>query len=217
MGTLISLEGISGTGKTTVLHKLETVFRENSKVIFLKEVFDETHIGLGKKIFDSLYHTKDRFFDMGIPYTETMLLLARLMYQYESVISKALAKDCIVITDRGVDSVVVAQAIMAHKKYDINISDFIEKLDSFLSNIIPYPDKTFLLYGCADDAIKRAELRDQLPFTVEQNRILKSIENQFVIRANSDVKRFCKLNIEEKGLDEIVNLITDYISSEITL
>ena len=162
MGKLISLEGISGTGKTTVLNKLETIFDKNSNVVFLKEVFDEVHVGLGKKIFDSLYYTHDRFFDMGVPYTETMLLLARLMYQYECVINNAIYNGYTVITDRGIDSVIIAQAIMTQKKYNIDIVCFIDNLDSFLKKLIRYPDKTYVLFGCPNTSIKRAEMRDQI-------------------------------------------------------
>lgn len=215
MGKLISLEGISGTGKTTILNQLEKLLGTNPKVIFLKEVFDEPHIGLEQKIFDALYYTKDRFFDMGIPYTETMLLLARLMYQYECVINKALDSDCVVVTDRGVDSVIIAQAVMIHKKYNnVNINNFINNMDVFLKKMIRYPDKTFLLYGCPDLSLKRAECRDCLPFTIEQFEILKFIENLFEIRAEHHSLRYVKLNIRELNSDEMVMIVKNFILSE---
>ena len=75
-GTLISLEGISGTGKTFYRKKLEEEYKDNNGIIFIKEIFDEAQKGLNSKIFSALYHTEDRFFNMGVPLTETMLLLS---------------------------------------------------------------------------------------------------------------------------------------------
>ena len=89
-GKLLSLEGISGTGKTFYREQLEKNINNQENILFIKEIFNETQEGLNQKIFSALYHTEDRFFNMGVPLTETMLLLSRSMYKYESTIRQAL-------------------------------------------------------------------------------------------------------------------------------
>ena len=211
-GRLLSLEGISGTGKTFYRKKLEETIQNKENIIFIKEVFDEAQDGLNKKIFSALYHTEDRFFNMGVPLTETMLLLARSMYKYESTIKKYMDSGNIVIEDRSIDSIALYQAILIAEKNGGNPMEIAEKIYSFAQNFRPLPEKTFLLYGNSNLAISRAEKRDGVPYKPEALNLLKAVEKFYQIYANNHPERFVKLNIEELSQEQIIRKMQDVIN-----
>ena len=74
-GQLITIEGISGVGKTYYFNKLKKLCDKN-KIIFNSEINDSRQFGYNKKIFDVLTSTNNRFFDTGNPKMETLLIAA---------------------------------------------------------------------------------------------------------------------------------------------
>ena len=118
----ISFEGIGGTGKTYFFNKLKKKYNNSKTHIFLEEISDEIHSGLNKQIFSALFHTKNRFFDMGLPLTETMLLLANKFNQYESVLHNSLNTGKIVVQDRGFDTVAIYQSLVILRAYYLDIT-----------------------------------------------------------------------------------------------
>jgi dTMP kinase len=210
-GKLFSLEGISGTGKTFLMKILTKELEENQNIIFIKKIFDEVHVGLDKQIFLALYHTGDKFFDMGVPLTETMLLLSRFMYQYESVINKSLNNGKIVVEDRGIDTVALAQAIIINKKYEGDVIKISNDIYEFAKKFIRLPDKTFLLCGDPEFAIKRAEQRDNQLYTSEEKEILKKVEQMYILNAEREPERFIRFDIHNDKIYEIVKKIKNEI------
>ena len=59
MGTLITIEGISGSGKTYYFNKLKEKYKDDSRVIFNGEITDGNHKDYGSKIFDILFLIED--------------------------------------------------------------------------------------------------------------------------------------------------------------
>lgn len=213
-GNLYSLEGISGTGKTYYRKKLEEVINNDGNTILIKEIFDEAQKGLGQKIFSALYHTKDRFFNMGLPYTETMLLLARSMYKYESTIKGLIDSGKTVIEDRSIDTIALYQAILIAQKYGGNPMEIAENIYSFVKVFRPLPEKTFLLYGNPDLSIKRAEERDGKPYKPEEVKLLNAVDKFYQIYADKHPERFVKLNIQELSPEQIIKKMQDVINSK---
>lgn len=208
---LITIEGISGTGKSYILGQLKHLLQSYPNIEAGNDSFTEIYSGLNNKILSALLYTGDRFFDMGIPLTETMLLLSRLMYQYESMNSKICNKKYIYITDRGLDSVVVAQSIMIHRRYGLSPSSIADNLYSFLSGLIDYPYRTYLLYGNPIYSLKRAEKRDNYQYTHEQFKILEKVEREFTHQALQQPERFVMLNIDRLSGADIISVIKDDI------
>lgn len=64
-GRLLSLEGISGTGKTFYREQLEKSIKNRDDVLFVKEIFNEGQEGLNKKIFSALFIQKIDFLIWG--------------------------------------------------------------------------------------------------------------------------------------------------------
>ena len=115
MGLLVSLEGISGVGKSYFEDKLKSVLK-NENVIFISEIIDRKKQGFDLKIIDLLKSTGSKFFDSGYPITETFLLLALKMYDYEKMIKDSLENN-IVIENRSIDTIAIYQAFLLNKYY----------------------------------------------------------------------------------------------------
>lgn len=214
-GKLLSLEGISGTGKTYYRKKLEEKFQNCPNVVFIKEIFDEAQEGLGEKIFSALYHTKDRFFNMGVPRTETMLLLGRSMYKYESSIKEELEKGNIVIEDRSIDTISIYQAILIAQETDENPLKIAEEIYEFAKKFREVPQKTFLFHGDSQLAIHRAEVRDNNNYKPEEVTLLKRVDKLYELYSRQHPDRFIKCNIKEESEEQIFSKIVDEIKEHI--
>lgn len=213
-GKLLSLEGISGTGKTFYRKQLEKNIGNKENILFIKEIFNEAQDGLNKKIFSALYHTEDRFFDMGVPLTETMLLLSRSMYKYESTIRQALEDGKTVIEDRSIDTIALYQAILIAQKNGGNPLEIAEKIYSFAGSFRQLPQKTFLLYGNPDLAISRAEKRDGMPYKPDEIKLLKTVDKFYSIYADIHPERFIKLDISKEDSEQIVHRMQNIIEDK---
>lgn len=213
-GKLLSLEGISGTGKTFYRKQLEKNISNKENILFIKEIFNEAQEGLNKKIFSALYHTEDRFFDMGVPLTETMLLLSRSMYKYESTIRQALEDGKTVIEDRSIDTIALYQAILIAQKNGGNPLEIAEKIYSFAGSFRQLPQKTFLLYGNSDLAIRRAEKRDGMRYKPDEIKLLKTVDKFYSIYADIHPERFIKLDISKADSEQIVRRMQNVIEDK---
>lgn len=213
-GKLLSLEGISGTGKTFYREQLEKNINNQENILFIKEIFNETQEGLNQKIFSALYHTKDRFFNMGVPLTETMLLLSRSMYKYESTIRQALEDGKTVIEDRSIDTIALYQAILIAQKNGGNPLEIAEQIYSFAGSFRQLPQKTFLLLGNPDLAISRAEKRDGIPYKPDEIRLLKAVDKFYSIYADAHPERFIKLNINKENSAQILHRMQKVIEDK---
>lgn len=213
-GKLLSLEGISGTGKTFYREQLEKSISDKENILFVKEIFNEVQEGLNKKIFSALYHTEDRFFNMGVPLTETMLLLSRSMYKYESTIRRALEDGKTVIEDRSIDTIALYQAILIAQKNGGNPLEIAEKIYSFASSFRKLPERTFLLYGNPDLAISRAEKRDGIPYKPDEIKLLKAVDKFYSIYADTHPERFIKLDISKENSNQILREMQNVIEEK---
>lgn len=216
-GNLLSLEGISGTGKTFYRRKLEEEFKENPNVIFIKEIFDEAQMGLNKKIFSALFHTEDKFFNMGVPLTETMLLLSSSMYKYESTIKKALDEGKTVIEDRSLDTIAIYQAILIAQKNGGNPLQIADDIYSFARKFRRTPDKTFLLQGQTDFVINRAEERDKSSYSEDEIKLLKRANALYSLYAQKNPQRIIRFNVSRENTDDILKRMKSEIDRSIQI
>ncbi|HBY20912.1 MAG: hypothetical protein A2Y24_04455 [Clostridiales bacterium GWE2_32_10] len=214
-GSLITLEGISGTGKTFYKKKLQEEFKDNESVVFIKEIFDEVHEGLSKKIFSALRHTGDRFFNMGVPLTETFLLLAGSMYKYESVVRKMLEEGKIVIEDRGIDTVAVYQALLISAQTGEDPLKCSSDILNFISKFRALPDTTFLLERDVETSIRRAEIRDDNPYTEEQVEYLKTVDSLYSAYADRHQDRIVRLDLEKETEVDIFDKMKEVIDEKL--
>ncbi len=205
-GKLITLEGISGIGKTYFSNQLRNIFNEND-VLFHKEIMDEKHKGINRQIFNILCSTGSKFFDTGNPKMETFLIAAKQANDEENAIIPAMQAGRTVISDRGLDSICIYQGILFAKKYGKNPLDYALKLYEKLKGLCLTPDKTILFTGDISKAIARAETRDADRYTEEELQILAQASSLYIEIAKRNADRFCIVNVDELTSYEVINKI----------
>ena len=211
-GKLVTLEGISGIGKTYFSNQLKNIFKENN-FLFHKEIMDEKHKGINRQIFNILCSTGSKFFDTGNPKMETLLIAAKQTNDEENAIIPAMQSGKIVISDRGLDSICIYQGILFAKKYGGNPIDYSLKMYDNLKGFCLTPDKTILFTGDISNAISRAETRDSNKYTEEELQILSQASYLYLEIAKRNSDRFCIINVDELTNNEIINKITKEIGA----
>lgn len=212
-GKLITLEGISGIGKTYFSNQLKNTFIEND-VLFHKEIMDEIHRGINKQIFSILLSTGSKFFDTGNPKMETLLIAAKQANDEENSIIPALNAGKTVVSDRGLDSICIYQGILFAKKYGENPLDYTLKLYNKLKGFCLIPDRTILFTGDVSKSISRAENRDSDKYTAEELKILYMANKLYLEIAQKDKDRFCVINVDKLSNKEVVSIISDEIKGK---
>ena len=144
----ITLEGIEGSGKTTLIENLADVFRTlNHEVLVTRE---PGGCALGRELRQMLLNPETEI----CPEAELFLFLADRAQHVAEVIRPALKRGEVVLCDRYADSTVVYQG------YGRGLD--IEKLRSLNDVAIGglWPDRTFVLDMDPADALKRARRRN---------------------------------------------------------
>jgi thymidylate kinase len=125
----LSIEGTDAVGKTTLIKKIEVFLKKQKKIKFaiLKE-FSNSKVGnLIKQIIN-----KERFFHLGndrvhYPFSETLLLYADFIYQFEKILSKYSKKDKLfIVSDRGPYLFFTYQLLRIKDKYNVRHPNYLE-------------------------------------------------------------------------------------------
>jgi dTMP kinase len=205
-GILVSLEGISGSGKTYFITALREELRDFNAV-FLTEVTDRGSDGLDQKIIAALKHSDDRFFRMGLPRSETFLLLTLKICDYETTIAAALNAGRIVIEDRSIDTIAVYQSIMLCPGQPDRMVDTANEIYSLAAKWRQSPDITFLIEDEFAVAIKRAQDRYDILYSNDELDILHNAERVYIEYAKQHTERIVRLDRRTMSNSEIVSAI----------
>jgi dTMP kinase len=202
-GTIISIEGINGVGKTYFENKLRERFLGNDNILFVSEVSNRIGSGLEKKIITALSHTNDRFFRMGLPITETFLLLSLKMYDYESVISKELEKGKVIIEDRSIDTIAIYQSVMLCQEQQDRMLDTANEIYLLASKYRRAPDITFFLEDKTEATIERAQARNGNLYSEEELEIVHNAAHLYSKFANLNKDRIIRFNRQTMSTEDI--------------
>ena len=186
----ITLEGIEGSGKTTLIENLADVFRTlNHEVLVTRE---PGGCALGRELRQMLLNPETEI----CPEAELFLFLADRAQHVAEVIRPALKRGEVVLCDRYADSTVVYQG------YGRGLD--IEKLRSLNDVAIGglWPDRTFVLDMDPADALKRARRRNaelglsekEGRFEAEQMPFHTRIREGFKLWAAHNTKRIIVLD-----------------------
>ena len=202
-GLLVSLEGISGTGKTYFANLLRAALDARTTA-FVDELSDRKGAGIDRKIIAALHHTGDRFCRLGMPLTETFLLLALKMADYESYILDALTLGQTVIEDRSIDTVAVYQAVLLSPENAAGQLDVSRRIYAIGAQWRRPPDLTFLLEDEFSTCLARAEQRPQPRFSDDERRLLHDAADLYARYASSYGGRIVRLDRRKMTEHEIV-------------
>ena len=171
-GKLITLEGIDGTGKSSVSKMLRTEFPD---FIFTKE---PTHGWIGKAVEKSIGSDTD-------PLAELFLFVADHAEHISRLIRPALAEGKIVISDRYSDSRYAYQGV--------TLSSFFENAMEWVKDVHKgwtiVPDMTILFTIDTEIAVSRCGLRGAHT-KFEKIEFLKAVQENFMALAMKEPERF---------------------------
>lgn len=174
-GPLVSVEGISGVGKTYLTRMLAASLAEHEVAYVVTEGFSARQQpgtrDLGRDLLRVLASASggDIFLRGGYPAAETLLLLAIKMYDYETSIPQ-LASGHVVMEGRSLHTTAIYQSMILCPGDAEALTQAREILD-LAARWRPLPDLTILITDDPATAISRAERRDNRTITGEERRI----------------------------------------------
>ena len=200
-GMVISFEGITGSGKTTLIKCLRKSLENEGYVIYVKPDFytyqDNSVDGAIKKML-----SKDmQFLKIGYPIVEALLIAAKRAYDSEKYLRPALNEGKIVLLDRGVDTYYAYHTVSILEHFPAmeikQVIDWLNVVDK-MGGIIP--DLTIYLSLDLDTAFKRSKKNFNLNQRIRE--YYKKIIEIYEYLAEIHNKRIVKIDAR-KSIDEI--------------
>jgi len=171
-GKLITLEGIDGTGKSSIAKLLKKSFPE---AVFTRE---PTQSWIGKAVKRSIESDGD-------PLAELFLFVADHAEHIAKVIKPALSEGKIVISDRYSDSRYSYQGVTLSDKFD----DAVAWVQGLHRGWTLVPDMTILFSIDPEIAVSRCGVRGEKT-KFEKLEFLKKVQDNFLRLAREEPRRF---------------------------
>jgi dTMP kinase len=172
IGKLITLEGIDGTGKSSIAKMLKTRFNE---AVFTREPTESWIGGAVKKSIES----------DGDPLAELFLFVADHAEHIAKLIRPALAEGKIVFSDRYSDSRFAYQGATLSDKFD----DAVAWVQGIHRGWTVVPDMTILFTIDPDVAVSRCGVRGEKT-KFEKLGFLRKVQDNFLRLAREEPHRF---------------------------
>ena len=191
-GKLITLEGIDGTGKSSIAKMLRTKFPDS---VFTME---PTHGWIGKAVKKSIESDTD-------PLAELFLFVADHAEHIARVIRPALSEGKIVISDRYSDSRYAYQGVTLSNLFD----DAMEWVQGVHKGWTIVPDLTILFTIDPEIAVSRCGMRGANT-KFEKIGFLKSVQGNFMELARREQQRFvvidagAELEVVEREVESVI-------------
>lgn len=171
-GKLITLEGIDGTGKSSIAKMLKTKLPE---AVFTRE---PTHSWIGEAVKRSIGSDTD-------PLAELFLFVADHAEHIAKVIRPALEQGKLVVSDRYSDSRYAYQSATLSNIFD-NAMEWVQSIHKGWTIV---PDLTILLTIDPEVAVSRCGVRGEHT-KFEKIEFLNTVQGNFLKLANNEPKRF---------------------------
>jgi dTMP kinase len=206
-GLLVSVEGISGAGKTylttAVLDRLPT----SCQPVLVRGFSQRAHFSgrdLGRDLLRALHGAAhgEHFLRGGHPATETMLLLAVKLHDYEARAVPALRRGRLVLEGRSVHSTAVYQSLIMNPESAEEAHRQAVAILALAEAWRPLPDLTILVVDDVPTALERAEHRDQRRYTAEQRQLHLRAAVLFECLAQADPRRMASIDRRLLGPDQ---------------
>jgi dTMP kinase len=205
-GRLISVEGLSGVGKTYLTAALARLLARQQPVVL--EGFAARRVGytdLGRVIIGTLFDAAagDPFLRGGYPGAETLALLAVKMFDYERS-HDALAAGRLVLEGRSVHSTAVYQSLICQPDDESAAYAHARALLDLAAAWRPMPDLTILITDDINLAIGRAQQRDGRTYSAEHRRMHERAARLFTRLARDDSARMPVLDRRTLSTGQLV-------------
>ncbi|MGC9132879.1 MAG: dTMP kinase [Nanopusillaceae archaeon] len=191
----IGIDGIDGSGKSTIVNLLKGYLEKNGYKVFIKKEPGP----LRDKIIEIIGKPHEENLEYGV----TLALLFTADRQIQNIqLNKMLNEGYIVISDRTIYSTFSYQSL--YERFDIN---WLKEISKYIKR----PDITFVLDLSAEEAMRRIGNRNSEKTYYERKEALEKIRKKFLELKNI----FPEDNIiyidATKKPEEILNEILSYL------
>ncbi|MBC8091776.1 MAG: thymidylate kinase [Pseudonocardia sp.] len=212
-GALVSIEGVSGVGKTYLTGCLLAAVPADQRPLVVEE-FSQRRVAtdpsgaLGRQLLGALVDAApgDPFLRGGQPRSETLLLIAVKIHDFESV-RPALMDGRTVIEGRSAHSTAVYQSLILEPGDD-RATTLAHQILETTARWRPLPDLTVLITDDLDIAIRRAETRDGSTYTPEHWRIHRRAARLFGHLAADDPDHIRVLDRRDHTTAALVDILS---------
>jgi dTMP kinase len=191
---LITLEGIDGSGKSTLVASLRTALADLQPV-FTRE---PGATWIGDQVRRAIAEQLD-------PITEALLFTADHAAHLATVVRPALEAQRPVISDRYTDSRYAYQAVTLEGHVPSAMEWLMDLHDAWTIR----PDRTFLLVLPVDTALERIKVHATREH-FERKEVLERVQQNYLLLAARDPTRFVIIDAEKEK-----NEICSFVSAEI--
>lgn len=215
-GLLVSVEGVSGTGKTYLTNLLTSAPGLPDGTVVIDEFSQRPESGdLGHDLLHALAAASagDPLLRGGAPAAETLLLLAIKAHDYEEHCIPALANGALVIEGRSLHCTAVYQGLILHPEND---GEAFTEMQAILAAAVrwrPLPHLTFLITDDPDAAAGRAARRDGRPFSRDHLRIHRRAAALYERAAECAPGAFTVIDRRRVAAGDAVSLMRDHIAA----
>lgn len=214
-GRLISLEGLNGVGKTYLTTRVAAADHDQPPLVV--EGFShrpENDTDLGRRLLRTLVTAShgERFLRAGFPKSETLLLLAIKMHDFETTLP-ALRAGRTVIEGRSIHSTAVYQSLIMNPDDDVAALALAGQILDSTARWRPLPDLTIVITDDVKAAVGRAETRDGIAYTAEQWQLHHRAAALFEHLAHVDPKFLRLLDRREHDVPALVAIIREWIAT----
>jgi dTMP kinase len=177
----ITIEGICGTGKTTIMRELNVVLEKKGYQVMPIEEFASGFIdGYIQKVI-----ARNNFFSFGAShpttFSETLLMLSEIAYETEVLIWPNVG-ELIIISDRYIDSIIAYQTPRILSSYKNMTQDqVITWIESCARPFLALPDLTFLLTAPESDLHTRITSSRKIVLSDNDLNFMRSVNSVYEI------------------------------------
>lgn len=211
-GPLISVEGISGSGKTYLTRRLT----RDASITAIEAFSERTHAGsgtLGDLLLRALITAADgeHFLRAGHPGAETVLLIAVKTFDFSACLPLLMRGEA-VIEGRSLDSIAVYQSLISHPDDLDRAHADAQAILAIAAQWRPLPDLTMLIADDVAAAISRVEQRDGERFTAEQVHLHHQADTLFRLLAADQPDRFQVIDRRTTGVRQIQAQLSAWVT-----
>lgn len=201
-GVLITLEGIDGSGKSTIAKKIVARLHDEYDVLLTTE---PTKTWIGDTVRRSVCSDTD-------PLAEFFLFMADHAEHLAKIVKPALDEGKVVISDRYSDSRCAYQGVTLAKlaQQASGFGDPMRWIKRFHEGWTILPNLTFLFVVAPDIALGRCNRKSMLT-KFENLEFLQRVQDNFLKLYDEEPERFVKIDAE-KELGEVEKEVMDKIT-----
>jgi len=218
-GYMISFEGISGAGKSSVVERFQTHLKNNTnREITIKSdllMYEGEDIGRDIKNILNKYRNNDPYFQFGEPGVETCLIMAKRAHEAQKKLLPKIKEGAIVLADRDIDTVCALQMVAWENQEGCpTYKSLLSAIRLMNSYSLAVPSLTFYFDVTLETAERRVIARDGINISGRDRMVWKRSKELYEIALETPLKgrEVVLIDTDANNLDQVMQHVIEYHS-----